>query len=93
MKGNDFLFHAGVCLPLLLFIIYAFFSLCIQSRLHYTRDLKNKYIDKLHKEYGEERLTEELKPPKFGNWYAFGTQMVIHAAAVIAIIIYVYKTT
>jgi hypothetical protein len=91
MQGNPFLFYAGIYLPLLLFVIYAIFSLCIQARLHYTRDLKNNYIDKLHLEYGESKLPKESKPPRFGNWYAFVTQLVIHAAVVTAIITYVCK--
>jgi hypothetical protein len=77
LQGHSILPYAGITLTFLLFATYTTFSVFLQRRLHYARDMKNLYIDELHNAYGVPRLPdEEKKRPKRGSyWYAFVSQL------------------
>ena len=86
----------GWTLVLILFLlaIYSFFSFCLLQRLQYTRDLKKKYVARLHVTIGEstEYMEDDTKNKLFGKyWYAWATQMATHCLIVLVIIIYLAK--
>jgi hypothetical protein len=80
----------GVLLVLILFTSSFYLSRRLQERLHFTRDMQNEYLKKLHEALKIEELPRPstTRAPIHGRHYAAAVQTILSATAALTIIVY-----
>ena len=71
-----------------LFLWSLYLSLRLQERLHFTRNMRNEYISRLHKISGIPEITVEAGIAKLKHkyWYAFAAQLALSAGAALTVL-------
>jgi hypothetical protein len=73
-----------------LWVLSLVYSWLHETRLHYTRNMQNLYLDKLHGECKAEMIKKD--EPPLPRWYAFFIQQLLSIASLITIIVFACST-
>lgn len=95
--GSKLLGLGAGLLTLILYSCNLYISRRVQERLHFTRDMQNLYLARIHELLNVRRIEQDPPPhvrrPIHGKWWAHVPQTILSTAAMLALLTYVLGTT